>query len=70
MPVLIIIGDEDENLAGAEWLRDTIPTRRYVLLTNAGHPTRYTKPDSWRQATEEFLDDLKSERNIRKECIY
>jgi pimeloyl-ACP methyl ester carboxylesterase len=70
MPVLIIIGDEDENLAGAEWLRDTIPNRRYVLLTNAGHPTRYTKPDSWRQATEEFLDDLKSERNIRKECIY
>ena len=70
MPTLIIIGDEDENLTGAQWLRDTIPNRRYALLTKAGHPTRYTKPDAWRKATEEFLSDLKAGRSIRKECIY
>ena len=70
MPTLIIIGDQDENLTGAQWLRDTIPNRRYALLTKAGHPTRYTKPDAWRKAIEEFLDDLKAGRNIRKECVY
>jgi len=69
MPTLIIIGDQDENVPGAEWLRDTIPNRRYALLTDAGHPTRYTKPDAWRKATEEFLDDLGAGRNIRKDII-
>ena len=70
MPTLIIIGDQDENLPGAEWLRDTIPNRRYALFTKAGHPTRYTKPDAWRKATEKFLHDLETGKNIRKDCIY
>jgi pimeloyl-ACP methyl ester carboxylesterase len=70
MPTLIIIGDQDVNLAGAEWLRDTIPNRRYALLTNAGHATVQTKPAAWRKATQEFLDDVKAGVNIRKECIY
>ena len=70
MPALIIIGDEDENITGVEWLRDTIPNRRYALLTKAGHATVHTKPDAWHQATEEFLNDLEAGINIREERIY
>ena len=70
MPTLIIIGDEDNHLIEAEWLRDTIPNRRYALLTKAGHVTVHTKPDAWHKATEEFLNDMVAGRDIRKECIY
>jgi pimeloyl-ACP methyl ester carboxylesterase len=70
MPTLIVIGDEDDFLTSAEWLRDTIPNRRFALLTKAGHATMHTKPDAWRKAVEEFLDDLEAGKNIQKECIY
>jgi pimeloyl-ACP methyl ester carboxylesterase len=70
MPTLIVIGDEDDFLSGAEWLRDTIPNRRFALLTYAGHATIHTKPDAWRKATEEFLDDLTAGKPIQKDCIY
>ena len=46
MPTLIVIGEEDEGcIRGAEWLRDTIPNRRYVLLTKVGHGTSRYKPE-------------------------
>ena len=70
MPTLIIIGEEDNFLAGAEWLRDTIPNRRFALLTKAGHATVHTKPDAWHKAIEEFLDDLAAGKDIREERIY
>jgi len=70
MPALIIVGDEDDFLTGAEWLRDMIPNRRYALLTKAGHATVHTKPNAWRKAIEEFLDDLETGKNIQKECVY
>lgn len=70
MPTLIVIGEEDGLLPAAEWLRDTIPNRRYAFLTKVGHATSRYKPEAWRQAVGEFLDDLKAGKDIRGECIY
>lgn len=58
MPTLVIIGEEDALLPAAEWLRDTLPNRRYAFLTNIGHATSRYKPEAWRRAVEDFLDDL------------
>jgi pimeloyl-ACP methyl ester carboxylesterase len=70
MPTLIIIGEEDGLLPAAEWLRDTIPNRRYTLLTKVGHATSRYKPEAWRQAVDKFLNDLKADKNIKGEYTY
>ena len=70
MPTLIIIGDEDGLLTAAEWLRDTIPNRRYALLTNVGHATSRYKPEAWHRAVADFLDDLEAGKDIRGEVTY
>lgn len=70
MPALIVIGEEDGLLPAAEWLRDTIPNRRYALLTKVGHGTSRYKPEAWRQAVEGFLNDLEAGKDIRGESIY
>ena len=70
MPTLIVIGEEDDLLTAAEWLRDTIPNRRYAFLTDVGHGTSRYKPEAWRRAIEEFLDDSGAGKNIQGELIY
>jgi pimeloyl-ACP methyl ester carboxylesterase len=70
MPTLIIIGEEDGLLTAAEWLRDTIPNRRYALLTDVGHATSRYKPEAWHQAVADFLDDLEAGKDIRGEVTY
>jgi len=70
MPTLIVIGEEDGLLPAAEWLRDTIPNRRYALLTKVGHATSRYKPEAWRQAVEGFLNDFEAGKDIRGEFIY
>ena len=70
MPTLIVIGEEDGLLSAAEWLRDTIPNRRYAFLTKVGHATSRYKPDAWRQAVEEFLNELEAGNDIKGEFIY
>jgi len=68
MPTLVIIGEEDIMcLAGAEWLRDTLPNRRYAFLTNIGHATSRYKPLAWRTAVEGFLDNLAKGQGIAGE---
>jgi pimeloyl-ACP methyl ester carboxylesterase len=70
MPTLIVIGEEDEGcIRGAEWLRDTIPRRRYVLLTKAGHGTLYYRPEAWRKAVEDFLNHLEEGKDTSGEII-
>lgn len=70
MPALIIIGEEDGLLPAAEWLRDTIPNRRYALLTGVGHATSRYKPGAWRRAVLDFLEDLEAGRDIRGQVTY
>jgi 3-oxoadipate enol-lactonase len=70
MPTLIVIGEEDGLLPAAEWLRDTIPNRRYAFLTRVGHATSRYKPEAWRHAVEEFLNDLEAGKDIRGEVVY
>ncbi len=70
MPTLIVIGEEDGLLPAAKWLRDTIPNRRYALLTDVGHGTSRYKPEAWRRAIEEFLDDSGTGKNIQGEFTY
>lgn len=70
MPTLIVIGEEDGLITAAEWLRDTLPNRRYAFLTKVGHATSRYKPQGWRQAIEEFLDDLSAGKDIMGEFIY
>lgn len=70
MPTLIVIGEEDALLTAAEWLRDAIPNRRYALLTKVGHGTSGYKPEAWRQAVEEFLNDFEAGKDIRGEFTY
>jgi len=70
MPTLIVIGEEDGLLPAAEWLRDTIPNRRYAFLTRVGHATSRYKPEAWRHAVEEFLNDLEAGKDIRGEEVY
>ena len=70
MPTLIVIGEEDGLLPAAEWLRDTIPNRRYALLTKVGHATSRYKPEAWRQAVQGFLNDFEAGKDIRGEFIY
>jgi len=68
MPTLVLIGEEDVALqAGAEWLRDTLPNRRYVFITKVGHSIPWFKPEAWRKAVEDFLDDFEKGKDIRKE---
>ncbi len=68
MPTLIIIGEEDVGCRpGAEWLRDIIPNRRFVLLTKVGHGTSRYKPEAWHKAVEDFLNDLESGKDIQGE---
>ena len=70
MPTLIVIGEEDEDcIRGAEWLRDTIPNRRYVFLTEVGHGTSRYKPEGWHKAVEDFLNDLEQDKDIRGEVV-
>lgn len=70
MPMLIVIGEEDGLLPAAEWLRDTLPNRRYAFLTEVGHATSRYKPQAWRRAIEEFLGDLTAGKNILGEFTY
>ena len=70
MPALVIVGEEDGLLTAAEWLRDTIPNRRYALLTGVGHGTSRYKPEAWRQAVQGFLGDLDAGNDIRGEFTY
>lgn len=70
VPTLIVIGEEDGLLPAAEWLRDTIPNRRYAFLTKVGHGTSRYKPEAWRQAVEEFLNDLGASKSIGGEFSY
>ena len=67
MPTLVVIGEEDALLPAAEWLRDTLPNRRYAFLTRVGHATARYKPAAWRKAVEDFLNDLEQGRDIRGE---
>lgn len=71
MPTLIVIGEEDEGcIRGAEWLRDTIPNRRYAFLKDVGHGTSRYKPLAWRKAIEEFLNDFGAGQDIHGEHTY
>jgi len=70
MPALIVIGEEDSLLPAAEWLRDTIPNRRYAFLTKVGHATSRYKPEAWRRAVEEFLNDFEAGKDIKGEFVY
>jgi len=70
MPTLIVIGEEDGLLSAAEWLRDTIPNRRYALLTKVGHATSRYKPEAWHQAVAEFLNDFEAGKDIKGDFIY
>ena len=68
MPTLIVIGEEDAGCRpGAEWLRDTLPTRRFVLLTKVGHSSSRYKPEAWCKAVVDFLDDLERDADIQGE---
>ncbi len=67
MPALVVIGEEDALLPAAEWLRDTLPNRRYALLRGVGHITARYRPDAWRQVVEAFLQDVAAGRDIRSE---
>ena len=68
MPTLVVAGDEDIGLLPAiEWLRDTLPNRRYALLTGAGHGTSRWKPDAWRKAVLGFIRDVANGKDIREE---
>ena len=68
MPTLVVIGDEDVGLLpAAQWLRDTLPNRRYALLTGVGHATSRYKPEAWRKAVLDFLDDFEQGKDIRDE---
>jgi pimeloyl-ACP methyl ester carboxylesterase len=69
-PTLIVIGEEDAGCKpGADWARDVIPNRRYVLLKGVGHSTSRYRPDGWRAAVESFLDDLSAGKDIRGEVV-
>ena len=67
MPTLVVIGEEDALLPAAEWLRDTLPNRRYALLTKVGHGTSRYNPEAWRKAVADFLSDVEQGRDIRGE---
>jgi len=67
MPTLVVIGEEDALLPAAEWLRDTLPNRRYAFLKGVGHATSRYKPEAWRKAVLGFLADLEEGRDIRGE---
>jgi len=68
MPTLVVIGDEDVGLLpAAQWLRDTLPNRRYALLTGVGHATSRYKPEAWRKAVLDFVDDFEQGKDIRGE---
>jgi len=68
MPTLVVVGDEDTGLLPAvRWLRDTLPNRRYALLTGVGHATSRYKPEAWRKAVLDFLSDVAQGKDIRGE---
>jgi pimeloyl-ACP methyl ester carboxylesterase len=68
MPTLIVIGEEDVGLLpAAEWLRNTLPNRRYAFLKGVGHATSRYKPEAWRKAVLDFLDDFEQGKDIRGE---
>ena len=68
MPTLVVIGEEDVGLLpAAEWLRDTMPNRRYAFLKGVGHATSRYKPEAWRKAVLDFLDDFEQGKDIRGE---
>jgi len=70
IPTLVIIGEEDiACAAGAEWLRDTLPLRRFAFLTEVGHGTSRYKPEAWRKAVENFLNDLERGAAIQAEVV-
>jgi len=70
MPTFIIIGEEDVTSGpGAEWLRDILPNRRYAFLKGVGHNTPRYKPEAWRKAVGDFLDDLEQGKDIRGEVV-
>lgn len=70
MPTLIIIGEEDNLISAAEWLRDAIPNRRYALLTKVGHATSRYKPEAYHKALDDFLTDIRSGKQTRGEFTY
>ena len=68
MPTLVVIGEEDVGLLpAAEWLRDNLPNRRYAFLKGVGHATSRYKPEAWRKAVLDFLDDFEQGKDIRGE---
>jgi pimeloyl-ACP methyl ester carboxylesterase len=60
VPVLIIVGDEDEltPLAEAESLRSGIPHSRLRIIDKAGHLSNVEQPEQFNEALVEFITEL------------
>jgi proline iminopeptidase len=61
-PTLVIVGEHD-FICGPELNRpiaDAIPGARYVEIADAGHLPQYERPDAFRAAVIEWLDDTRT----------
>ncbi len=66
-PTLLLIGDMDGLLPAAQWARDALSNRRFVLLKGVGHGSSGFNPNLWRKAVQGFLEDLARGRDIKGE---
>jgi pimeloyl-ACP methyl ester carboxylesterase len=62
VPMLVLAGAEDPSCVKAgEWLRETAPQARLVVLERTGHAIQLEEPERFNAALSEFLQQLKQE---------
>jgi pimeloyl-ACP methyl ester carboxylesterase len=63
LPVLVIVGDEDEpSLAPSLYLKRTIPGARLEVFPDSGHAVNLEEPERFNRALESFLSGLPAAR--------
>lgn len=60
IPVLFVVGDEDQVVpaAAVEAAHQGVPGSRFVLITGAGHSSYFERPSKFNAAVGAFLDDV------------
>ncbi len=70
VPTLVSCGEWDMFYPCAQRDHALIPNSRLATVLRAAHDTTNYRPQSWKRAVVEFIDDVEAGRDVRGEVVY